>query len=85
MNVDQLLMDFEVVFMIIALILVLGGGPSGGRYDSYWGARLWYNPGAFRNGFKGFCAVFVTAAFSFAGTEREYYHTNLSSQKTFQC
>merc|ERR1712098_150938 len=58
-----------VVFMIIALILVLGGGPSGGRYDSYWGARLWYNPGAFRNGFKGFCAVFVTAAFSFAGTE----------------
>jgi len=69
MNVDQLLMNFEVVFMIIALILVLGGGPSGGRYDSYWGARLWYNPGAFRNGFKGFCAVFVTAAFSFAGTE----------------
>merc|ERR1711939_881434 len=58
-----------VVFMIIALILVLGGGPSGGRYDSYWGARLWYNPGVFRNGFKGFCAVFVPAAFSFAGTE----------------
>lgn len=28
-----------------------------------------YNPGAFQNGFKGFCAVFVTAAFSFAGTE----------------
>merc|ERR1712098_148057 len=58
-----------VVFMIIALILVLGGGPSGGRYDSYWGARLWYNPGAFRNGFKGFCSVFVTAAFAFGGTE----------------
>ncbi|PVH81608.1 amino acid permease [Cadophora sp. DSE1049] len=58
-----------VIFMIIALILVLGGGPSGGRYDSYWGARLWHDPGAFRNGFKGFCAVFVTAAFSFAGTE----------------
>jgi amino acid transporter len=25
--------------------------------------------GAFQNGFKGFCAVFVTAAFSFSGTE----------------
>jgi len=31
--------------------------------------RNWYDPGAFRNGFKGFCSVFVTAAFSFAGTE----------------
>lgn len=58
-----------VVFMIIALVLVCGGGPEGGLYDSYWGARLWYDPGAFKNGFKGFCSVFVTAAFSFAGTE----------------
>ncbi|OAA42067.1 Amino-acid permease inda1 [Metarhizium rileyi] len=58
-----------VIFMIIALVLVCGGGPSGGRYDSYWGARYWYNPGAFKNGFKGFCSVFVTAAFSFSGTE----------------
>lgn len=31
--------------------------------------RTWYNPGAFNNGFKGFCSTFVTAAFSFAGTE----------------
>ncbi|OJI98097.1 hypothetical protein ASPVEDRAFT_123762 [Aspergillus versicolor CBS 583.65] len=58
-----------IVFMIIALILVCGGGPSDGRYGEYWGARTWYNPGAFRNGFKGFCSVFVTAAFSFSGTE----------------
>ena len=58
-----------VIFMIIAFVLVLGGGPAGGRYDHYWGARLWYDPGAFANGFKGFCSVFVTAAFSFAGTE----------------
>jgi amino acid permease len=28
-----------------------------------------YDPGAFHNGFKGLCSVFVTAAFSFAGTE----------------
>jgi amino acid transporter len=58
-----------VIFMIIALIFVLGGGPERGIYDEYWGARLWYDPGAFRNGFKGFCSVFVTAAFSFSGTE----------------
>jgi len=58
-----------IVFMIIALILVLGGGPSNGMYSEYWGARTWYNPGAFQNGFKGFCTVFVTAAFSFSGTE----------------
>jgi len=58
-----------VVFMIIALVLVLGGGPSNGMYSEYWGARTWYNPGAFNNGFKGFCTVFVTAAFSFSGTE----------------
>ncbi|KAK2048039.1 amino acid permease [Colletotrichum somersetense] len=58
-----------VIFMIVALILVCGGGPAGGRYDEYWGARYWYDPGAFKNGFRGFCAVFVTAAFSFSGTE----------------
>jgi amino acid transporter len=58
-----------IVFMIIALVLVLGGGPSGYKYDEYFGARYWYNPGAFKNGFKGFCSVFVTAAFSFSGTE----------------
>ncbi|KAL7806481.1 amino-acid permease inda1 [Trichoderma gracile] len=58
-----------VVFMIIAVVLVCGGGPSDGRYNEYWGARYWYNPGAFKNGFKGFCSVFVTAAFSFSGTE----------------
>ena len=58
-----------IIFMITALVLVLGGGPSDGAYSEYWGARLWYDPGAFRNGFQGFCSVFVTAAFSFAGTE----------------
>lgn len=55
--------------MIVAFVLVLGGGPAGGEYDQYWGARLWYSPGAFRNGFRGFCSVFVTAAFAFSGTE----------------
>lgn len=58
-----------IVFMFMALIFVLGGGPARGQYDEYWGARLWYDPGAFNNGFVGFCGVFVTAAFSFSGTE----------------
>lgn len=35
----------------------------------YIGARYWHDPGAFRNGFKGFCSVFVTASFAFGGTE----------------
>ena len=58
-----------IIFMIVAIVLICGGGPSGGAYDEYWGARLWYDPGAFQNGFRGFCSVFVTAAFSYAGTE----------------
>ncbi|KAI1299880.1 amino acid permease/ SLC12A domain-containing protein [Xylaria venustula] len=58
-----------VIFIIISFVLVLGGGPKGGRYDEYYGARLFYEPGAFANGFKGFCSVFVTAAFAFSGTE----------------
>ncbi|KAI8944604.1 amino acid permease/ SLC12A domain-containing protein [Xylaria longipes] len=58
-----------VVFIIISFVLVLGGGPSNGQYSEYWGARLFYEPGAFVNGFKGFCSLFVNAAFSFSGTE----------------
>ncbi|KAI0545355.1 amino acid permease/ SLC12A domain-containing protein [Xylaria curta] len=58
-----------VIFIIIAFVLVLGGGPDNGQYNEYWGARLFYEPGAFANGFKGFCSVFVTAAFAFSGTE----------------
>lgn len=37
-------------------------------YDTYQGSRTWSDPGAFTN-FVGFCGVFVTAAFSFSGTE----------------
>ncbi|KUJ17589.1 putative amino-acid permease inda1 [Mollisia scopiformis] len=57
------------IFMVVGLVLVCGGGPSNGLYSEYWGARLWYDPGAFKNGFKGVCSVFVTAAFAFSGTE----------------
>ena len=58
-----------VIFMIVAIILVCGGGPSSGQFDEYWGARFWYDPGAFQNGFRGFCGVFVTAAFAYSGAE----------------
>ncbi|KAF6823039.1 amino-acid permease inda1 [Colletotrichum musicola] len=58
-----------VIFMIVAVVLICGGGPEGGKYDEYWGNRLWSDPGAFQNGFRGFCSVFVTAAFAFSGTE----------------
>lgn len=43
----------------------IGGVPGGG----YIGGLYWREPGAFHNGFKGLCSVFVTAAFAFAGTE----------------
>ncbi|KAG8936985.1 hypothetical protein FRC02_009122 [Tulasnella sp. 418] len=58
-----------VLFIFISLVMVCGGGPSDGEYSNYVGGRYWNNPGAFANGFKGVCGVFVTAAFSFAGTE----------------
>ncbi|KAF2867911.1 AAT family amino acid transporter [Massariosphaeria phaeospora] len=52
-------------FIILGIIIDTGGVPG----QAYMGAKFWYNPGAFNNGFKGLCSVFVTAAFSFAGTE----------------
>lgn len=58
-----------LMFLFIAMVLNAGGGPKDGAYGEYVGAKYWRDPGAFANGFKGVCAVFVTAAFSFAGTE----------------
>ncbi|GMM30500.1 amino acid permease [Martiniozyma asiatica (nom. inval.)] len=52
-------------FIILGIVLNCGGGPVGG----YIGGKYWHNPGAFAAGFKGVCSVFVTSAFSFAGTE----------------
>lgn len=54
-------------FIILGIIIDCGGVPTDNR--GYIGAHYWHQPGAFRNGFKGFCAVFVTAAFAFSGTE----------------
>lgn len=49
-------------------VCICGGGPSSGEYSSYVGGHNWRDPGAFANGFKGVCAVFVTAAFSFCAS-----------------
>ncbi|KAL8710579.1 MAG: hypothetical protein Q9220_004803 [cf. Caloplaca sp. 1 TL-2023] len=56
-----------VGFIFLGVIIDCGGVPTDNR--GYIGAHYWHEPGAFRNGFKGFCSVFVTAAFAFAGTE----------------
>lgn len=54
-------------FIILGIIIDVGGVPTDNR--GYIGAKYWHEPGAFRNGFKGFCSVFVTASFAFGGTE----------------
>jgi yeast amino acid transporter len=54
-------------FIIFGIVVNTGGIPGDDR--GYIGFRYWKDPGAFRNGFKGFCSVFVTAAFAFGGTE----------------
>ncbi|KAN0063056.1 hypothetical protein ACQY0O_004219 [Thecaphora frezii] len=52
-------------FILVGIIINCGGGPNG----RYYGVETWRDPGAFNNGFKGFASCFVTAAFSYAGTE----------------
>jgi amino acid transporter len=54
-------------FIILGVVIDCGGVPTDNR--GYIGAHYWHEPGAFRNGFKGFCSVFVTASFAFGGTE----------------
>lgn len=52
-------------FIILGIVINCGGVGNQG----YIGAKYWHDPGAFANGFNGFCSVFVTAAFAFGGTE----------------
>ncbi|KAH7358844.1 general amino-acid permease GAP1 [Plectosphaerella cucumerina] len=54
-----------IAFILLGIVLNIGGVPGKG----YIGGTYWHDPGAFQNGFKGLCSVFVTAAFAFAGTE----------------
>jgi len=55
-----------VAFIILGIVLVAGNHTDDGQYI---GGLYWRDPGAFANGFKGLCSVFVTASFAFAGTE----------------
>ncbi len=50
---------------LLGIVMNIGGTPT----EGYIGGKYWQDPGAFANGFKGVCSVFVTAAFAFAGTE----------------
>ncbi|KAK3394125.1 amino acid permease-domain-containing protein [Podospora didyma] len=52
-------------FILLGIVINIGGFPD----EGYLGGRYWQDPGAFHNGFKGLCSVFVTAAFAFTGTE----------------
>lgn len=52
-------------FIILGIVINCGGVGDRG----YIGAKYWYDPGAFKNGFNGFAGVFVVAAFAFGGTE----------------
>jgi amino acid transporter len=52
-------------YSILGIVLDCGGGPKG----EYIGGKYWLDPGAFNNGFKGLCSVFLTAAFTFSATE----------------
>lgn len=52
-------------FILLGIVINCGGGPN----EGYIGGKYWSNPGAFNDGFKGLCSVFVTTAFAFAGTE----------------
>ncbi|EHL01270.1 putative Uncharacterized amino-acid permease [Glarea lozoyensis 74030] len=58
-----------VGFIIFGTIVACGGVGDQG----YLGAKYWHNPGAFANGFKGFCSVFVVAAFAFGGGANSKY------------
>lgn len=68
-EIEFLLSAIKVVavigFIILGIILIAGGGPN----HRYIGGKYWRDPGAFANGFKGLCSVFVTAGFAFSGTE----------------
>ncbi|OSS53116.1 hypothetical protein B5807_03057 [Epicoccum nigrum] len=58
-------------FMILGIIINTGGVPTDDR--GYIGNKYYNIPGVthagFRNGFHGFCGVFVNAAFAYTGTE----------------
>lgn len=56
-----------IIFIIIGIVLIAGGGPDN---TGYIGTKYWHNPGSFAKPvFKNLCNTFVSAAFSFGGSE----------------
>ncbi|CCC13678.1 unnamed protein product [Sordaria macrospora k-hell] len=74
-----------ITIFLVAIIIINVWGTLGYAEEEFWASAfklgatvvfliiclvmLWYSPGAFANGFRGFCSCFVTAAFAFSGTE----------------
>ncbi|CCE64216.1 hypothetical protein TPHA_0G03770 [Tetrapisispora phaffii CBS 4417] len=56
-----------IIFIIVGIVLICGGGPES---SGYIGTKYWHDPGSFAPPvFKGLCNTFVSAAFSFGGSE----------------
>lgn len=56
-----------IIFIIIGIVLICGGGPNS---SGYIGAKYWHDPGAFANPvFKSICSTFISAGFSYGGSE----------------
>jgi amino acid transporter len=56
-----------IVFIIIGIVLICGGGPNS---TGYIGARYWHDPGAFvKPVLKSICSTLISAGFSFGGSE----------------
>ncbi|SCU79433.1 LAMI_0A08812g1_1 [Lachancea mirantina] len=56
-----------IIFIIIGIVLIAGGGPNS---QGYIGTKYWHDPGSFAVPvFKNLCNTFVSAAFSFGGSE----------------
>lgn len=51
-------------FIILGICLICGAGDEG-----YIGGKYWHNPGSFNHGIKGVCQTFISALFSFGGSE----------------
>lgn len=54
-----------IIFIITAIIINVGGGPN----KKYYGSETWRNPGAFFNGFHGYCGVLQLVTYNFSGIE----------------
>ncbi|KAH8833774.1 APC amino acid permease [Flagelloscypha sp. PMI_526] len=57
------------IFIVVGIVCIAGAGPPQDVFSTPIGNQNWQKAGFLPNGFSGFCAVFVTAAFSFGGTE----------------